>query len=145
MTSLTLRNARQQFPPLTLLAGSHALSTSVESARVSPPKPSPLFSHCVIKICSFCQVSYWNFKGILDSANFYALVVPVRRRLQTVAGGKVVNSMRTYIAQVFIPQVIEIEAEDETQALEKVGEHYKACYTKDFRTLIEQKPRREDY
>jgi hypothetical protein len=53
--------------------------------------------------------------------------------------------MRTYHVHVFIPQVIEIEAVDETQALEKVAEFYKELYTKDQHDLIERKPRPEDF
>jgi hypothetical protein len=52
--------------------------------------------------------------------------------------------MRTYHVRVFIPTVYEIEAEDEAQALEKVGELYQELYTKDLRTLIEPELRPED-
>jgi hypothetical protein len=52
--------------------------------------------------------------------------------------------MRTYHVRVFVPQVIEIEATDEAQALEKVAELYKEHYTKDPRSWIEQQPHLED-
>ena len=61
-----------------------------------------------------------------------------------VFGGKVVSAMRTYHVRVFLPQVIEIEAADEAQALEKVGELYQESYAKDLRTLIEPQPQPED-
>jgi hypothetical protein len=80
----------------------------------------------------------------LDSANFYERVVSVRRRLFSVAGGKVVNSMRTYLVRVFQPTEVGIEAENEEHALEKVAELYKALYRKDIRSWIEPLPEPED-
>ena len=45
--------------------------------------------------------------------------------------------MRWYMVRAFIPQVIEVEAADEAQALEKVAALYKELYAKDVRTWIE--------
>jgi hypothetical protein len=52
--------------------------------------------------------------------------------------------MRTYHVRVFIPQVCEIEAADEAQALEKVGELYTESYAKDLRKWIEPEIQPED-
>jgi hypothetical protein len=45
-------------------------------------------------------------------------------------------SVRTYEVRVFVPAVYYIEAEDDADALEKVAEVYKRCYTKDFHDLV---------
>jgi hypothetical protein len=50
---------------------------------------------------------------------------------------KVVNAMRTYHVRLFIPMIYEIQARDEAQALEKVGELYKELYKNDLGTWIE--------
>jgi len=52
--------------------------------------------------------------------------------------------MRTYKVYVFLPSFYPIEAEDEAQALEKVGEFYKQLYKKDFSELVEPLPEPED-
>ncbi len=52
--------------------------------------------------------------------------------------------MRSYFVRVFIPQVIEIQAEDAAQALEKVAELYKKSYAKDLRDWVEELPQPED-
>jgi hypothetical protein len=52
-------------------------------------------------------------------------------------GGKEVNSMRTYHVRAFIPQDIEIQAEDDAQALAKVGALYQEYYAKVLRGWIE--------
>jgi hypothetical protein len=62
----------------------------------------------------------------------------------SVAGGKVVNSMRTYLVRVFHPSVYEIQAEDEAHALAEVAELYKHLYKQDIRTWIEEMPQPED-
>ncbi len=45
--------------------------------------------------------------------------------------------MRTYHVRVFVPQVIEIQAEDETQALAKVGAYYQQQYATETRSWLE--------
>ena len=52
--------------------------------------------------------------------------------------------MRTYIVRVFIPTLIAIVAEDEAQALEKVGAYYQERYAKDIREWLEPLPEPED-
>jgi hypothetical protein len=52
--------------------------------------------------------------------------------------------MRTYHVHVFIPTVVEMQAEDEAQALEKVVETYRELYTKNLHTWIEPKVQPED-
>ncbi len=52
--------------------------------------------------------------------------------------------MRTYHVRVFLPQVIEIQAKDEREALVKVGALYQELYTKELRDLIEPELRPED-
>ena len=62
----------------------------------------------------------------------------------TVTAGREVSIMRTYKVYVFLPSFYPIEAEDEAQALEKVGEFYKQLYKKDFSELVEPLPEPED-
>ena len=45
--------------------------------------------------------------------------------------------MRTYHVRVFVPQDIEIRAEDDGQALAKVGQLYQESYAKVLRGWIE--------
>ena len=45
--------------------------------------------------------------------------------------------MRTYIVRLFVPHVYDIQAKDDAELLEKIGEFYKEFYKKDFRELIE--------
>jgi hypothetical protein len=52
--------------------------------------------------------------------------------------------MRSYIARVFVPQEHYIEAKDDAEALEKVGEFYKDLYKKGFLTWIEPLQEPED-
>ena len=52
--------------------------------------------------------------------------------------------MRTYKVRVFLPAFHPIEAKDDAEALEKVGEFYKELYKKDFQELIEPLPEPED-
>ena len=52
--------------------------------------------------------------------------------------------MRTYKVRVFVPAFYPIEAKDDAEALEKVGEFYKELYTKNFRTLVAPLPEPED-
>jgi hypothetical protein len=59
--------------------------------------------------------------------------------------GKEVSVMRTYKVRVFLPAFYPIEAKDDAQALEKVGEFYKELYKKDFQELIEPLPEPEDF
>jgi hypothetical protein len=54
--------------------------------------------------------------------------------------GKEVIVMRAYEVRMFVPQVFLIEAKDEADVLEKIGELYKELYQKDFRTWIEELP-----
>jgi hypothetical protein len=51
---------------------------------------------------------------------------------------------RIYKMLVFVPAFYPIEAKDEAEALEKVGEFYKGLYKKDFRELGEPLPEPED-
>jgi hypothetical protein len=44
--------------------------------------------------------------------------------------------MRTYHVRIFIPQILEVEAADEAQALEQVVALYKEFYTKELRDWI---------
>ena len=48
--------------------------------------------------------------------------------------------VRAYEVRVFVPQVYLIEAKDDADVLEKIGELYKELYRKDFRTWIEELP-----
>jgi hypothetical protein len=66
-----------------------------------------------------------------------------RRRL-SVRAGKEVRPMKTYHVHVFLPTVVEIEAEDEAQALEKVVETYRELYAKNLHTWIEPEIQPED-
>jgi hypothetical protein len=52
--------------------------------------------------------------------------------------------MRTYKALIFVPSEFFIEANDEAEALEKVGEFYKGYYSHDFPTWIEPLLQPED-
>jgi hypothetical protein len=52
--------------------------------------------------------------------------------------------MRIYKVLVFFPGFYPIEAKDEAEALEKVGEFYKGLYKRDFRELIEPLVQPED-
>jgi hypothetical protein len=52
--------------------------------------------------------------------------------------------MRTYKVRVFLPAFYPIEAKDDAEALEKIGEFYKQLYKKDFRELVEPLPEPED-
>jgi hypothetical protein len=52
--------------------------------------------------------------------------------------------MRIYKVLVFFPGFYPIEAKDEAEALEKVGEFYKGLYKRDFRELVEPLPEPED-
>ena len=52
--------------------------------------------------------------------------------------------MRIYKVRVFFPGFYPIEAKDDAEALEKVGEFYKELYKKDFRELIEPLVQPED-
>jgi hypothetical protein len=62
-------------------------------------------------------------------------------RLETASArfsaGKEVISMRSYHVRVFVPQDIEIRAEDDGQALVKVGQLYQEYYAKVLRGWIE--------
>jgi len=53
--------------------------------------------------------------------------------------------MRTYEVLVFVPTVYGVEAKDDAEALEKVGEFYKELYKKDFRELVEPLPEPEAF
>ena len=52
--------------------------------------------------------------------------------------------MKTYEVRVFVPKVYAIEANDDEDVLEKVGEFYKGLYKKDFRELVIPLPEPED-
>ena len=52
--------------------------------------------------------------------------------------------MRAYHVRVLIPQVIEIEAEDEQQALAKVGALYQELYAKELADWIHPEMLPED-
>jgi hypothetical protein len=52
------------------------------------------------------------------------------------SAGEEVRHMRAYHVRVFIPTVIEIQADDEAQALVKVGEFYQKLYAEDLRDWI---------
>ena len=52
--------------------------------------------------------------------------------------------MKTYEVRVFVPKVYAIEAKDDAEALEKVGEFYKELYKRSFRELVEPIPEPED-
>ena len=53
--------------------------------------------------------------------------------------------MRAYHVRVFIPKVIEIQAEDDAQALAKVGAFYQELYAKELQDLIDPELRPEDF
>jgi hypothetical protein len=48
--------------------------------------------------------------------------------------------MKAYEVRIFVPKVYLIEAKDDADVLEKIGELYKELYQKDFRTWIEELP-----
>ena len=52
--------------------------------------------------------------------------------------------MRTYEVRVLVPRLELIEAENEADLFEKVGELYKELYKKHFRDLVEPLPQPED-
>jgi hypothetical protein len=52
--------------------------------------------------------------------------------------------MRAYHVRVFIPTVIEMQADDEAQALVKVGEFYQKLYAEQSHDLIDPELRPED-
>ena len=52
--------------------------------------------------------------------------------------------MRTYEVRVFVPKSYFIEAKDDADVLEKIGQFYKELYQKDFRDWIEPLPQPED-
>ena len=54
------------------------------------------------------------------------------------------SSMRTYEIYVLVPQLELIEAENETDLFEKVGELYKKLYRQQARALIDLLPEPED-
>ena len=51
--------------------------------------------------------------------------------------------MRTYEVLIFVPTLYGIEAKDEAEVLEKVGELYKELYFNHFRELVEPLPKPE--
>ena len=53
--------------------------------------------------------------------------------------------MRTYEVRVLVPKLELIEAKDEAEALEKVGELYQELYTKELRDLVARLPEPEDF
>ena len=52
--------------------------------------------------------------------------------------------MRTYKVRVFVPAEFLIEAKDDAEALEKVGDIYKGYYSHDFPSWIESLIQPED-
>jgi hypothetical protein len=52
--------------------------------------------------------------------------------------------MRTYKVRVFVPMVFPIEAKDDAEAFEKVGEFYKELYKEHFPELVEPLVQPED-
>jgi hypothetical protein len=52
--------------------------------------------------------------------------------------------VRTYKVRVFVPKLYGIEAKDEAEVLEKVGELYRELYFNHFRELVEPLPEPED-
>jgi len=52
--------------------------------------------------------------------------------------------MRTYEVLVFVPTVYGVEAKDDAELLEKIGELYKELYTKEFRDLVVPLPEPDD-
>jgi uncharacterized membrane-anchored protein YhcB (DUF1043 family) len=52
--------------------------------------------------------------------------------------------MRTYEVRVLVPKLELIEAEDDADVLEKIGELYKKLYRHEARALIEILPEPED-
>ena len=53
--------------------------------------------------------------------------------------------MRAYEVRIFVPTVYTFEAEDDADAVEKVGEVYKELYRKHFRDWIAPLPEPEDF
>ena len=80
------------------------------------------------------------------SASFPARAVPGWSRGATANPEKERRCVRvrTYKVVVFVPAFYPIEAKDEAEALEKVGEFYKGLYKKDFRELVEPLPEPQD-
>ena len=52
--------------------------------------------------------------------------------------------MRTYKVRVFLPAYYPVEANNDAEALEKVGEFYMELYKKDFLELVEPLVQPED-
>jgi hypothetical protein len=52
--------------------------------------------------------------------------------------------MKTYQVLVFVPTIYGIEAKDDAEVLEKVGELYKKLYSNHFRELVNPLPDPED-
>src|SRR5262245_47344665 len=68
----------------------------------------------------------------------HKLVISRRGAIATLKKGGVYERMtRTYEVRVFVPTILAIEADNEKDALAKVGELYKELYAKDARTWIE--------
>jgi hypothetical protein len=55
------------------------------------------------------------------------------------------SCMRTYEVRVLVPKLELIEAKDEAEALEKVGELYKELYAQELRDLVARLPEPEDF
>jgi hypothetical protein len=72
------------------------------------------------------------------------LIVRLEIALCSVSAGKEVSLMRSYHVRVFVPTVIEIQADDEVQALAKVGEYYQKLYAEQSHDLIDPELRPED-
>jgi predicted HAD superfamily phosphohydrolase len=53
--------------------------------------------------------------------------------------------MRTYEVRVLVPKLELIDAEDEADLFEKVGELYKKLYRREARELVEILPEPEDF
>jgi hypothetical protein len=52
--------------------------------------------------------------------------------------------MRTYEVRVLVPKLELIEAKDDANVLEQIGELYKEVYKKEFRELVQPLPEPED-
>ena len=65
--------------------------------------------------------------------------------LLPVTAGKGVSNMRTYEVRVLVPKLELIDAEDEADLFEKVGELYKKLYRQEVRELVEILPEPEDF
>jgi hypothetical protein len=108
----------------------------VEQAKFARLK-AKLFGLLALRFASLQSVLTRKFLPALSSSWLETAFLPV-------TAGKGVSAMRAYLIRVFVPQEHIIEAQDDADAAEKVGEFYKGIYKKEYPTWIEPLPGPED-